>query len=248
MRLRTAVLFLALGSFAAALPAQDDDDPRFRIGFGLAGGEFRYKTDESPLDGDTDAALFRLHLEAVTARGYGGGIRFETLSSDDDLFDDAGFPDTEARQGNLFGHFTYRVAGHRFAMPIRIGFLLDRLTLDQDAADEVHFTSAGIKFELAPEITLVRSRGVRWSLFGEAGFAGAGTWIDIEDDSDEYSSGTGYLGLEAGTRLHLGNVELGLSWLGRWQEMDESDEEDGIVVLGYDARFSGLMFTFAVNF
>ncbi|MFY9340847.1 MAG: hypothetical protein WAT39_00065 [Planctomycetota bacterium] len=250
MRLRpTAIAALMLSVLAPDLAAQGSADPRIRIGFGVAGGRFRFEEDGSRADGETRASLVRVHAEATTANGIGGGIRFESVVSDDDLFDDAGFTDTEATQASLFVHFTYRIASHRFAMPVRIGFLLDELTLEEvDTDTEVHYGSAGFRFELAPELLLVRRRSFAWSLFAEFGAAATGTTVEVDGDRNDYESGTGFLGLEAGTRLRFGNAELGLSYVGRWQGMDESDEEDGFVVLGYDARFQGVLLAFAIDF
>jgi hypothetical protein len=39
----------------------------------------------------------------------------------------------------------------------------------------------------------------------------------------------------------FGRFELGLSGLGRWQSMGESDPENGITIAGYDTEFVGVM-------
>ena len=70
----------------------------------------------------------------------------------------------------------------------------------------------------------------------------------MQGDPGDYSSVTWFAGLELGTRLLLGPIELGLSYVGRWQSMDESDPEGGFVVLPYDSNFQGLLFGFAVVF
>lgn len=242
MRLLAALLLPLLMN---CLPAQERESgaPRWRIGFGLAGGNFDVETDRSGLDGDTDAGLFRLHFEGTSARGIGGGARFEGIGVDDDLFDRVGAPGTEARQSSLFGHFTYRVESHRFAMPLRVGLLLDGLTFEEQNGNETLFASLGPYLEVAPEVVLVRGRKVAWSLYGEFGFGIAATAIDIDGDSNDYRSATGYAGIEFGTRLHAGPVELGLAFLGRYRSMDESDPENGLVVLGNDTAFRGVVFT-----
>jgi hypothetical protein len=252
--MRTAVPFvvLALACSSASL-AQDDPRPRFRIGAGLAGGRFDFETDGSTLSDDTDAGMFRLQFEATSARGIGGGVRLESVASDDDLFADAGFADTEARNGTIFGHFTYRHEAHRFVMPLRVGLLLNALTLEEDITNnEVTYASIGPYLEIAPEFVIAHSGSTTWSLFGEFGVGVGGTAIDVDDDPRDYESATAFAGIELGTRLTLNKIELGLSYVGRFQSMDESDPEDGpggqFVVLGYDASFNGLLFTFAVVF
>lgn len=242
-------LSLTAASFAGSLAAQEEREPRFRIGLGLAGGSFDYETDGSGLDGDADAGMFRLSFEATTAKGLGGGLRLESVGTDDDLFTGTGFASAEAANGTLFGHFTYRIEAHRFAMPLRIGLLLNGLTLTENTTDdEVTFASVGPYFEIAPEVVLVRGGKTQWSLFGEVGVGVAGTAIDIEGDSRDFESTSSFAGLELGTRLLLGPIELGLSYVGRWQSMDESDPEGVDVVLGYDAEFQGGMFSIAVVF
>lgn len=245
----TAFLSLTAASFAGTLAAQDRPEPRFHVGLGLAAGSFDFKTDGSGLDGDADAGMFRLSFEATTAKGIGGGLRLESVGTDDDLFTGTGFAPSEAANGTLFGHFTYRVEAHRFAMPLRVGLLLNGLTLTENATDdEVTYASIGPYFEVAPEVVLVRGGKTQWSVFGEVGVGVAGTAIDVEGDSRDFESTTSFASLELGTRVLIGPIELGLSYVGRWQSMDESDPEGGTVVLGYDAEFQGGMFSFAVVF
>ena len=245
MQYSLPAVFLAL---ASSLLAQERE-PRFRIGLGLAGGDFDYETEGSNLDGETDAGFFRLQFEGTSSRGIGGGLRFESLVTDDDLFDAAGFAASEAHNGTVFGHFTYRLEAHRFAMPIRVGLLLNGLTLEETGSGyETTFGSVGPYFEVAPEVTLVRRGSTRWSLFAEVGVGVGGTAIEVAGDSRDYESATSFAGVELGTRLLLGPIELGLSYVGRWQALDESDPENGFVVLPNEVDFQGLMISFAVVF
>lgn len=235
----------------APLAAQDRERerPRFDIDFAVAGGRFEHTTDGSALDGDTDAAMFRIRFEATNRHGIGGGVRFEGISTDDDLFTDNGFNSTEASSGTLFGHFTYRAVAPRFEMPIRFGLLLNGYQLDDQITDEaVTYGSIGPYFEVAPEFTLFARRDFRWTLFGEAGAGFAATAIDIDGDSNDYVSDSAMYGLEFGTRFDFGPFELSLSAIGRWQSMSESDVENGQVVLGYDNEFRGLMLSFGAIF
>jgi hypothetical protein len=252
MRTRTSALFLSTlcaTTLLAPLAAQDREEPRFRIGLALSGGRFDFDTEGNNLDDDQSAGMFRLQFEGTSSRGFGGGVRLESMVSDDDMFVGNGFAATEASNGSLFGHFTYRFESHRFAMPIRAGLLLNGLVLDEVASsDEVTYGSLGPYFEIAPEITLARSGKTAWSLYGELGFGGGFTSIDVEGDSNDYESSTGFFGLELGTRLLIHKIELGLAFVGRWQSMDESDPENNLVVRGYDAEYTGLLFSFGVVF
>jgi hypothetical protein len=98
---------------------------RFDVSLGLAGGSFEHRTEASSRDDRTSGALLLLRAEATTAGGFGGGLRLESLQTDDDLFAGTGSNEVEANQGTLFAHLTYRLQEGSFAMPIRIGFLLD---------------------------------------------------------------------------------------------------------------------------
>jgi hypothetical protein len=240
-----AVLALASASFAQDEPSR----PRFRIGTGFAAGNFDFDTEGSPLSDDTDAAMFRLAFEVTSKHGIGGGVRIESMYTDDDLFAGIGFNRSQARNQTVFGHFTYRHEAHRFVLPVRAGVLVNALTLEEEISDdEVQYESIGPYFEIAPELVLARSRKTSWSLYGEFGIGIGGTQIEIDNDPRDYDSVTVFSGVELGTRLTLNHVELGLAYVGRFQSMDESDPELGQVALGYDAAFNGVMFTIAVIF
>lgn len=243
------VPFPLLASLACLPLVAQDPGPRFRVGLGLGAGNFDYETDGSNLAGDTDAGFFRLHFEGTSRSGIGGGIRLESIASDDDLFVDAGFPASEATMGTVFGHFTYRLQHDRFVMPMRAGLLFNGLTLEEQAtSNEVTFGSIGPYFEVAPELILTRSDRVQWSLFAEVGIGAGITAIDIDGDPTDYDSTTGFYGFEFGTRVLVGPVELGLSYVGRWQSMDDSDVENGVFVLGNDVDFQGVVFGVSVVF
>ena len=231
------------------LLAQDDERARWRIGAALGGGSFEFRTDGSPADDRVDAGFFRLEFEGTSKRGFGGGLRLEGIGSDKDLFQDAGFTPVQARNSTAYGHFTYRLQQHRFAMPIRLGLLLNGLVLDeQGTSNDVTYASLGPYVEIEPELTLTHSRSTNWSLYGRFGVGAGATAIDIDNDPNDYTSSTGFAGVEAGTRLLLGSVELSLAYVGRWQSMDQSDPENGMVALGYDANFQGLLFGVGVVF
>lgn len=242
--------FLAVLALAAPLAAQDDTfASRFRLQIGFGAGEFEHRTDGTDLDDDTDAAMFRFHAEAASHQGFGGGVRFEGLASDDDLFEDAGFSAAEANMASLFLHFTYRVQARRFQMPVRFGLWLNGYELeDQATGDDIDFGSIGPWIEFAPEIRVIDQRDFSWSFHLEAGAGVAATGIDVEGDDEDYHSTTAAFGVELGTRLRGGPVEFGLAFVNRWQTMDESDVENGFVVLGYDAEFHGLLVTFGARF
>ena len=246
---RLLLLLPVLPLLTTALLAQGRERPYFRGSLGFSGGQYSFETDTQSLDDRTDAGLFQAEFEATSRHGIGGGIRFESMVSDDDLFVRNGAPRNEARAGSLFGHFTYRVEQHRFAMPIRVGVLLHGLSLEEEVSGlETTYASIGPYFEVEPELTLVRRGGFRWTAYGQFGVGVGATAIDIDNDFRDYESATGFVGFEAGTRLRFGPAEIGVGYIARFQSMDESDVESGQVALGYDADYHGVLLTFGVVF
>lgn len=240
---------LSVASALLPLVAQDPDSPRFRIGMGLGAGNVSHSTDGSGLAGDTSTFVSRLQFEGTSRKGFGGGFRFESMLSDDDLFSPRGFAAAEARSFSGFGHFTYRLQADRFEMPMRAGPIFDVYTLEeQNTGLEAQFTSFGFYTEVAPEFALVLDDAFRWSLYGEFGFGFTGTGTDIDGDSREYDSWSFLFGVEVGTRFRFRKVDFGLAYVGRFWRMDESDPENGQVVLGFDRVTHTAMLTFGILF
>ena len=248
-RARVSVLFPALLLAPLAAQAPEPARARFDVGVGFAGGTFEHRTDASARDDRTSGALLLLHGEATTAGGFGGGLRLESLVSDDDLFAGTGSNEVEANQGTLFVHLTWRLQTERFVLPIRAGLLLDDYQLADQVTDlELDHLSAGGYFELAPSFTLAANDTLRWSLFATAGAGIAATTIDPDGDDEDYDASTTRYGLEVGTRVAFGRFELGVSGLGRWQSMGESDPENGTTIAGYDTEFVGVMVRGGITF
>lgn len=243
---------LALTLAVAPLTAQE---PLFRGSIGLSGGAYQFDSDLAGFDERADAGLFLAEFEATSARGYGGGIRYESFASDrgNGLFRDPADPldpGTRASSGTFQAHFTYLVRQHRFEMPVRAGLFLNGLALDDRTAatPETTYSSFGPYFEIEPELTVLRRGAVRWTVYGQLGFGAAGTSIDVDGDARDYESDSGFFNLEFGTRVSYGVAEFGLAFVGRYQSMDSSSIEDGQFVYGFDAGYEGLLLTAGVRF
>ncbi len=248
MRLRLLAIAALL---ALPLAAQDDSAARWRIGLGLGGGTLDFDADGGFGDAG-DAGAFRLGFEGTSRRGFGGGLRIESFAGSD-LRPGGGADDYDVGFGSLFGHFTYRLQQHRFAMPIRFGLLANALTLDNtttSVSDETSFSTVGLLAEIAPEFTLVRGASSAWTLYGEFGLGGGSTMIEADGTSEDWDSTTTMSGVELGSRVYLGACELSVAYVGRWQSMDQTDPGDlgGPSLPGYDASFHGVMFGVAVVF
>lgn len=235
-----------------SLAAQDDHAARWRIGLGLGAGTLDFN-DDLPTNGDSNAAgAFRLGFEGTSSRGFGGGLRVESFAAEDLEFGGS-TNDFDVGFASMFGHFTYRVQSHRFAMPVRIGPMIHVLTKDDTTSvvdDTQTHSTFGVMTEIAPEFTLARRGSTTWTLYGELGLGAGGTLVERDDVDDEWDSSSVFTGLELGTRVYLGVCELSLAYVGRWQSMDESDPGDlgGPRQPGYDASFHGALLGFAVVF
>ena len=244
-------LALPLLVLSTALVAQRP--VHFHGGFGVAGGTYNFDSDLSGFDDDATAGLLQMEFEVTNRRGLGGGIRYEYFITEEDegLFRNNAFDEgTQARSGTFLMHGTYLVSQHRFRMPVRIGLLINSLTLDDEGAinPETNYFSAGPFFEIEPEVTLVRAGPLRWSLYAQLGFGIAGTSIDVDGDFRDYDSASGFGMIEAGTRMRVGPANFGIAFIGRYQSMDRSDIESGSFVYGYDSDFEGLLISAGFSF
>lgn len=247
--MRIPALFIA-SALTLPLVAQDDTSARWRIAVAGGVGTFDFEEDGNTLNNDdASAGAFRLGFEGTSHAGFGGGLRVESFAAQELRFG-AG-TDVDAGLGSLFGHFTYRFKADRFVMPLRGGLLANSLILDETISDvETRYYSGGLYFEVAPEFTLVRSGRTEWTLYGEAGIGSGATQVEREGDTREWDARTSFAGLEFGTRLYLGGIELSAAVVSRLQSMDESDPEGNPAtrVRGYDASFTGVWLGFAVVF
>lgn len=228
---------------------------RFHGGLGVAGGTYNFDSDLSGFDDNATSGLLQAEFEVTNTRGFGGGFRYEHFITEDNegLFPDANNAfdqGTQARSGTFLAHATYLVSQHRFRMPVRVGLLINGLTLDDDGATnpETTYVSAGPFFEIEPEVTLVRAGALEWSLYAQLGFGIAGTSIEVDGDFRDYDSASGFGMIEAGTRLHVGQANFGIAFIGRYHSMDRSDIEGNSFIYGYDSDFQGVLISAGFSF
>jgi hypothetical protein len=252
----TAMRWLALPLLLLSVPlAAQDSRPHFRGGLGLAGGSYTFDSDLSGFRDDAVSGLLQAEFEATSRKGFGGGIRYEYFATDrnEGLFRNTSDPldeGTQARSGTLLAHATFRVSQHRFTMPVRIGLLINGLTLDEHSAvdPETRYLSIGPFFEIEPELTLVRAGKLQWSIYAQLGVGIAGTAIDVDGDPRDYQSASAFGMVEAGTRLHIGPADIGIAFIGRYQSMDRSDFEGNQFVYGFDSSFQGVLISAGFSF
>lgn len=247
MRIALGILTIVAAAATAPLQAQDRF-PRLSAELAVGLGQIEHTTDGSGLDGDTGAGAFRLDFEGIARGGMGGGLRLDMFSSDDDLFVDNGFNASTAHTNSLYAHFTYRLEQDVFAMPMRIGLMVQTHNLEETVSgDEVTFVSAGPMFELAPEVFLLRDDDIGLSLRATLALGVGGTWIDVDNDPEDYTSTTLFYGFEFGPRIYFGNFDCAFTAVVRGHTMDDSDVSGGTYVLGYDSTFAGVLFSFGYS-
>jgi hypothetical protein len=245
----------ALSAVALAAAALGQERPRFDGSVGWSGGSFRFDSDLGGFDDRADAELFQARLEVTSARGFGGGVRFESFSSDSaaGLFRDPLQPldpGVEARNTAVQAHFTYMLRQHRFQMPLRAGLMQNTLVLDDPiaAAPETEYRSLGPFFEVEPEVTLTRDGASAWTAYGRFGFGYGPTTVEVDNDSRDYETNSSFLYLELGARYRTGPVVLGAAFLGRYQSMDPSAVVGGQFAYGFDGGFHGVLLSVGVSF
>lgn len=222
-----------------------------RLDFGFGFGRFEHDTKGAPqLSDSTDGSYVRLGFELVGDSGFGGGLRLDGYVSDDDLFVDTLGARGEASFGQLFLHGTAHTAHGRFELPLRFGLFLGGYSLEDVGTNAtVDWASFGFRIELEPDLALVQSDGMRWSLYGTLG-AQIG---DVEVSTDPRTIGsadsdmTGF-DLSIGTRWRFKNIDFGLSFLWSRLRYDDSDAVGGFYYRGFAAEFTGLLVTSGIRF
>lgn len=232
-------------------PARESRGTDFRLDVAFGAGNFKHATDGQPLlDDDTTAGYFRLGFEFVTECGWGGGIRLEGIGTDDDLFVDSGGSASEATDGELLLHATYKLDAGRVQMPIRGGLFFRGYGFEEKATgDRVDWMGAGLKIEIEPDFALLHGDTARWSLYGRLGLGAGGA--AVEDDPKIIGSADTTMGavdLELGTRLRFQHLDVGLGWLLRAANWAESDPVGAVVYREIDTRFSGIELSLAARF
>jgi hypothetical protein len=222
--------------------------PTFQAELLVAAGRFDHDTDASGLDGDAGAALARLRLEGFGGSGFGGGLELEGIGSDDDLFADAGFPDTEAAVGELFVYAGYRLHAPRFRMPMRLGLYGRSYTIDQSALSELELFTVGIKFALQPELSLVENDRVRFSAYASFAFGGGAGEFETEPATNTWDTSSATFGLDLGLRLQARAATIALAYVFRHEAVDESELAAGSVVRAMDAQFQGFGVAIGLSF
>lgn len=244
----TAPVSRSLQDPPAAAPARKQLPP-FLIDLTLASGSFDHDTDGSNLDGDTTAGLLRLRFEGYGESRFGGGVEVEVIGSDDDLFVDNGFGESEARAVEVFGYGAYRFESRRFAMPLRFGLFGRRYETEfANPSGEIETTSFGIKVAAEPEIAFVMTEKVRFGAYGNLALGFGVSEIQVSGTSTEWDSNNATLGLELGLRLRVGITAMSLAYLHRTEAIDDSDPEGGVFIRGVDTNFDGVAFTFGFTF
>ena len=234
---------------ATGAPASPRWPPPVVLVTETAVGNFQHKTDGSNLDGDALAWLVRGRVEGFQDNGLGGGLGFESLATDDPLFDGPGLGSSKATLGDWFAHLSYRVGGGNWCMPLRVGpAFRDYRLKDSGSSERVSYATLGVRGEAEPELALARSDALVWSLNGRAGYTYGWTRVSTDPDTIDADTRSSQYVLEAGTRFYSDQVRLGIGYLYEHESIDASDVILGLQFLGVDTRFQGVVFDFTLRF
>ncbi len=257
---------IAIGAAFAGGCAAVDDQPSSRAHpmqrghvvdgrITLTGGNYKFSAADSISpsgNDDTSAGCFGLLVEGSTRGGIGGGLSLETMTSQDDLFENQTTSPAQAASVELAPFFLYRVdVGDRFQMPLRVGPWIHVLTLEnQNTSDSKEWVSVGLRLAIEPEVVLARDERFEWTLFTALSLAAGDTTITLSSpgaaDEDLDSNGRAF-GLEIGPRFRWSYFSAGVSFLHRQFEASGGNALPG-AVSAIDTTFNGIAFTFGCGF
>ncbi|MSR39744.1 MAG: hypothetical protein EXS02_13015 [Planctomycetes bacterium] len=215
---------------------------------GIGAGSYGVSFDGGD-SGSTNAALFELALESVSASHFGGGARLRGTASGDDLFD--GVEQIQASDGLFYIHATYDPGEGARRLPFRFGLASNVLGLEsQITGESITFASTGPRLEFAPQFPLTRSN--EFSL-AATGLLGIGTgFTSIEVDSSElvndWTTTATFYDLGFGLRADFKSAYLDLGFRYLASNYSESDVSGGLVIRALDADFTGLVLSFGAKF
>ncbi len=188
-----------------------------------------------------------VQVEGNSRAGFGGGLSIEIMGVEDDLFEDVAGDPQEISTLEVSPYFLYHVAaGDRFLMPIRLGPWIHVLALDDpNNSIEVDWISLGLRLQLEPEVSIVRTNDFSLSVFTALTFAGGETAIDLSGPGidEDLESEAGMFGFEIGPRLRFSHFIASVSYLHRSFHVDESDPDPNFVVFGFDNSYDGIAFS-----
>ncbi|MBL8722801.1 MAG: hypothetical protein JNK49_02080 [Planctomycetes bacterium] len=228
----------------AAAPAADDAIPNGLVAARLAVGRTRVAAEDGTR-GNANASMLGLDFEA-TGRTFGGGVSFEVLASDDDLYEQGSAVDSSTAGIDLFPHFTIRPNGKRFRLPIRLGPVVQWSAVNVDDGtddDTVHWYGAGARVELEPEFDLIpRGGGQSLSIYGRGRLGGAFGQVsaDTATDDRDYDTTSSHWGVEGGLRWEIGKLMVAGGYQYTHTTYGETDATDGFVFPETRFRFSGV--------
>lgn len=204
----------------------------------------------------TNAGLFELALESVSASHIGGGARLRGIGSGDDLqLDDPTTPlpsdgePLQAGDGLFYVHATYDPGEGAKRLPIRFGLASNVLDVEgQLTGDTLTASSFGPRFEFAPQLPLTKSDGFSLAATGLLGLGYGFTSIEENDSVGDWSTNAFFYDLGIGLRADFKNVylDLGFRYLG--SSYSESDESLGVVIRAVDTDFTGVVLGLGAKF
>jgi hypothetical protein len=237
-----------------------DDRPRARVGAGFGYGRLHINASELGRRDEEDASVLRLDGEFWLDPHLGFGFTAELVATDDDLFQgqqvESGVglrpADAELHGHDISAYFAWDpLGGERFRLPLEIGPWISSTFLDYDRANiDYTFTNVGLRVGATPELKIVDTRSADVSLFAGASYSIGFTDVyeDLIGNNEDYDSEAQQFRAEAGLRVDLRAVTLGLHYVYSDTGINLSDPEFGRRIPEIDFYTNMFFFTVGARF
>jgi hypothetical protein len=228
---------------------------RFTAAVTRAPGSYSFEIPAAHVKDSTDADLTRVMFEGYDEDSKaGGGLSFEIINADDDLFvdDNNGIP-MESDLSDFFGYGLIMVGedDETFRMPFRYGLYYNNYNLE-DTVGEIAWSTIGPRFSLEPTVSFPIAEDMEISIFVEGNAAAGYTTLDIDvmGSSGSESSYSYSLGAETGVKFAFHDFFAGLSYIYRLTNVAEStiDVNSTFLVRETEVGFTGVALTLGARF
>lgn len=198
---------------------------------------------------NTSAAYIAVGGEAMFNDAVGAGLRVEGSVSDNDLFAAEGTSEgLESSDSDLFFHGTAQLGRSETKLPLRLGLSVRSYQLENSFGQGFMWSSFGPRLEFCPDVNLIKSERLRWSLPLRFGVGVGVTTVEELQASDQWDTTMAQFDLGLANRLQFSKAFVELGYLLRYANYSESDVSGSTFIVGTEMYFSGVTFTFGARF
>lgn len=254
----TAIVFLCSGCKI------DENDRReisenLVIDYSHAMGRYSMEFPDLNKKDKTYATMERVHMEVMVDQDPGikggGGLIFETIKVDNNLFETTGSLGADSRVINIFpyGGIVIRPENSIFRMPLRGGVLFNYFDFEE-SNQTTQWWSLYFRGSVEPSLVFPIGDAMELCIFAEGNIGYGGSVVDIRGDqwhhSEETADATHTYGYEAGFRISDEHMWLGLSWISRMAQIDETSKSisRSLIAPETEYAFDGIVLTAGFRF